>query len=157
MRTGYSREFVIISHEQRVFFHRQPHHKAHVRGEWRKHYLEGLKAPPFYFELASPLLPSTLLCVLWCNTMMSSSQGGGNCSQSEGEKPKSAGKGSRVEEEGSWGRLPEEMQKDPAAQHDPGSVFHAGKSNKWLEAGLFLLKTKATVWGGSMKVTQRTG
>lgn len=30
---------------------------------------------------------------------------------------------------GDEGRLMEGIQKDPAAQHNPGSVFHAGKSN----------------------------
>lgn len=52
--------------------------------------------------------------------------------KSGGEKSESAGKGSRAEKEGSWGRLTEEIQKDPTAQHDPGIVFHAGKSNKCL-------------------------
>lgn len=48
--------------------------------------------------------------------------------QSGREKPESAGKGCRVEKQG------EEIQKDPAAQHKPGSVFHTGKSNR----GFFL-------------------
>lgn len=63
--------------------------------------------------------------------------------QSRGEKTESAGKGSRVEEEGSSGRLTEEIQKDPAAQCDPGLVFHAGKSNKGFFLQMRNLKKKS--------------
>lgn len=52
--------------------------------------------------------------------------------QSGGEKPESAGKGCRVEREGSLVRLTEEIRKDPTVQHDLGVVFHTGKSNKCL-------------------------
>lgn len=67
-------------------------------------------------------------------------------------------KGNRAKEEGSRGRLTEEMQKVPAAQHEPGLVFRAGKSNKFffvfVQMRNRLPKTKTTDWGGSMKVTQ---
>ena len=121
------RDFVFLNHSQ-------PQHKAHVEVEMVLTLPRRVKAPPFILNWSLWLLPPTLLYVSWHHhdvirpgkwKLLTKWQSGR-------EKPESAGKGSRVEKEGSRGWLMEKIQTDPAAQHDPGAVFHTGRSKNVL-------------------------